>query len=928
MPTGTGKTAVLQASAFLLQANRVLVLTPSRLVREQIAEDFKRLGVLKRLGAVPTDIDDPKVMATTGRITELLQWEGLRDFDVVVATVPSVSPHIEQIPIPPADLFDLILVDEAHHSPAISWTATLDMFKKARRVLFTATPFRRDDREILGRFAYTYDLKRAYQDGVFGHIQFQLVDQIPPGDNRQQMEDIATAKAAELKLAADRAAGFDHLLMVRTDSKKRAAELVELYGEQTALRLKLIQGTHSLTYVKKVLTALAANELDGIVCVNMLGEGFDMPRLKVAAVHSPHRSLAVTLQFIGRFARTAGGRLGEATFLATASGVEVEAEKLYSAGAVWADIIPNLSAARVQREVEAREFIGTFERDVGTIPDLSDMSLYSLSPYAHVKIYRLREPFDINTMPNFGADREQIFGRVSEDTNSSVYVTRMMSPVAWSTDDELIDVEYDLFIFYFDPQSSLLFICASSRGDGLYRRVVRHLVGYDPKILGLSELNRALKELERARFFNVGMRNRQQSSLTESYRMLTGSHVDEAIRAEDARLFHRGHCFGSAIENGNEVTIGLSSASKIWSNTSFSLPQLLAWCQNLARKILDEKAAVTGSNLDLLQMGAIVSAMPARALWAEWDKDIYLDPPSARFEIDGRSFDDALTQFSLEVEESDADGVRLLLEGHSLGTRLQFKIAESPQFSYLSDEQTKVELAVGRRSEDIVDYLNDNPLNLMLDDWSRICGEEHFSAPAGLYTPFDSERIKVVDWEGDGVDIRAEYADNRGNIIPSSIQLFMERELNVDGNAVVFWDHGSGEAADFIVLRPAAEDGVNVTLYHCKAAGGAQPGNRVGDVYEVCAQAVKSIIWCDLPRLVDRLIDRMHRRKGVGKLVRGDVAAMSALALRRPVKFGMVVVQPGITKAGIEQRLAEVLAAANFHLVRAGHDELEVWGSA
>jgi superfamily II DNA or RNA helicase len=273
MPTGTGKTAVLQASAFMLQANRVLVLTPSRLVREQIADDFKTLGVLKRLGAIVADVAHPKVMATTGRITDPSQWEGLREFDVVVATVPSVSPHIEQILAPPPDLFDLILVDEAHHSPAASWTATLDMFKEARRVLFTATPFRRDDREILGRFAYTYDLKRAYQDGVFGHIQFQLVDQIQAGDNRQQMEDIATAKAAERKLAADRAAGFDHLLMVRTDSKKRAAELVELYGDHTALRLKLIQGTHSLSYVKRVLAALAANELDGIVCVNMLGEG-------------------------------------------------------------------------------------------------------------------------------------------------------------------------------------------------------------------------------------------------------------------------------------------------------------------------------------------------------------------------------------------------------------------------------------------------------------------------------------------------------------------------------------------------------------------------------------------------------------------------------------------------------------------------------
>lgn len=55
---------------------------------------------------------------------------------------------------------------------------------------------------------------------------------------------------------------------------------------------------------------------------------------------------------------------------------------------------------------------------------------------------------------------------------------------------------------------------------------------------------------------------------------------------------------------------------------------------------------------------------------------------------------------------------------------------------------------------------------------------------------------------------------------------------------------------------------------------------------------------------------------------------MHALATRRPVKFGMVVVQPGITKGGLQPRMAEMLAAANYHLVRAGHEELEVWGSA
>ena len=72
----------------------------------------------------------------------------------------------------------------------------------------------------------------------------------------------------------------------------------------------------------------------------------------------------------------------------------------------------------------------------------------------------------------------------------------------------------------------------------------------------------------------------------------------------------------------------------------------------------------------------------------------------------------------------------------------------------------------------------------------------------------------------------------------------------------------------------------------------------------------------------------MQRRKGVGRLVRGDVELMRELATRRPVKFGMVLVQPGITKANLEPRLAEVLAASNYYLIRGGHQQLEVWASA
>jgi len=317
MPTGAGKTTVLITVAFLLRPQRVLVLTPSRLVREQIAENFSILADLKKIEALPLDLPTPRVFATEGMIGSDEDWESLRQYDVVVATVPSVSPREGAIPEPPADLFDLVLVDEAHHSPARTWSRLLDLLRSAKQILFTATPFRRDEKEIKAKFIFTYDLRRAYQDRVFGDITFQPVER-----RGAASIDVAIAQATEAKFRSDRAAGLEHLVMVRTDGVARAKELKELYDRNTRLRLAFVSGQHSLGHVKRIVGKLRSNELDGIVCVNMFGEGFNLPNLKIAAVHSPHKSLAITLQFIGRFARTGQANIGGATFLAepTSSG--------------------------------------------------------------------------------------------------------------------------------------------------------------------------------------------------------------------------------------------------------------------------------------------------------------------------------------------------------------------------------------------------------------------------------------------------------------------------------------------------------------------------------------------------------------------------------------------------------------------------------
>lgn len=52
----------------------------------------------------------------------------------------------------------------------------------------------------------------------------------------------------------------------------------------------------------------------------------------IAALHDPHKSLAITLQFIGRFARTKKDTIGAATVIANVvdQRVEESLKKLYA----------------------------------------------------------------------------------------------------------------------------------------------------------------------------------------------------------------------------------------------------------------------------------------------------------------------------------------------------------------------------------------------------------------------------------------------------------------------------------------------------------------------------------------------------------------------------------------------------------------------
>src|SRR5664279_4592123 len=56
LPTGAGKTALMQILAFGLAATRVLVIEPSTILRDQVASSFETLQTLKEIGVIPAHV--------------------------------------------------------------------------------------------------------------------------------------------------------------------------------------------------------------------------------------------------------------------------------------------------------------------------------------------------------------------------------------------------------------------------------------------------------------------------------------------------------------------------------------------------------------------------------------------------------------------------------------------------------------------------------------------------------------------------------------------------------------------------------------------------------------------------------------------------------------------------------------------------------
>ena len=189
LPTGCGKTGVAVLASYVLNASRVLVITPSSIISEQVDDAYKNFLVKRGIIGQDAQLHFAPHKMLVKNAQQLLDEFSVRQADLVITNAHKVSDNdnprakvkLEDISAL-ANLFDLIIVDEAHHYPARTWRQFVDHFPNSKKIFLTATPEHRGEPILEEPPCYRLSQDDAVSNGVIRKVEF---DEITEGSEEE-----------------------------------------------------------------------------------------------------------------------------------------------------------------------------------------------------------------------------------------------------------------------------------------------------------------------------------------------------------------------------------------------------------------------------------------------------------------------------------------------------------------------------------------------------------------------------------------------------------------------------------------------------------------------------------------------------------------------------------------------------------------------
>lgn len=942
MPTGTGKTETMLTLLVHERFRRLLVLVPSDSLREQIGRKFETLGRLRQLGVLAADTLNPVV----GRLTKRFKTKDeATDYfcrcNVVISTVAVLTGLPNNVKAVLAESFDTLFIDEAHHVAARTWTDIKDLFSAkagTRVVQFTATPFREDGKLVDGKVAFRFPMRKAMQQGYFTKIHFLPVDADEDSD-----VDAEIAAVTVRRLRADLANGRDHVVMARTKTIKRAVDVMAIYQKLAPeFAPCCVHNKLSKTLVAAAKASLFSRATRIIVCVDMLGEGFDFPNLKIAALHDPHRSIAVTLQFVGRFTRD-DASAGEATAIACLADPRMDSriQSLYAEDADWNVLLDTLSEGKSEAAAARSDFLdgfGTEEDDL--------VSLRHIFPKMSTIIFRTGSSgWRPQKMEDgLGSNRTVRMGpRLNPTYRCALAITEESQPVPWGSTKLVTNTLWNLFLIYWDDKQRLLFINTSDHSNSM-KPLAEAVCGSDVQAVESEDVYKPFHGIQRMSLLNVGLKSRM-SHFTR-FRMLVGPDVAEGMSVTSLAGSSKTNVFVTGREGGRKVTLGASAKGRFWSYAvAYDMGEWVKWCQRLGQKVRDpsiKRETVLEGALIPTQIDQRPDVIPFAV---EWSDDI-LARSEDTVTLDFGSGDVPILDVSLEPvinRKEDPLQFNVVINGDVRTFEVVFhKIDIGVKFVQLTG--SPIHFRVRQRSYRLTDWFGEHPPCFLFADLSELEGNFLFRTRNPILPkPMPDKQIQPWAWPAN-VDIRKESHRRHLGMpyIPVQKHVFDEMQTTAWSASsgfsydIIFDDDGSGEAADIVALGTTATE-IRIDLFHCKYSGAATASARVGDLYEVCGQSARSVRWItSAPKLVSHLVKReidAIRSGAITRFIVGDRRLLRRYEQtigERKVIFRVFAVQPGLSKAEVATavNINEILASVETYLRQCVEIGLQVICSA
>lgn len=907
MPTGTGKTETMICAVVAQRCEKALIIVPSDLLRSQIGDKFATLGILRELGVVPDSVLSPIVGVLKKSPASLEELNTLIErANVVIITMSLINRLSEGFKSKIADSFSHLFIDEGHHVEAGTWKSFKLKFGRKPIVQFTATPYRNDGKKIDGKIIFNYPLSKAQEEEYFRPINF-----IPIYEFDDEKSDRSIAQKAIERLQLDLQNGYNHVVLVRSSRKSKAERLYnEVYKKYYSDYNPVLVYSGITKSEKERAIANIKNGISKIlVCVDMFGEGVDIPQLKIAAIHDRYKSLAITVQFIGRFARAQTG-LGEASVIANIANDDIDGaiKDLYREDADWNKLLKTISADAIGKEISlqdlSRGFSGFSMKDIGIEQLRPKMSMVAFTT--------LLTSWNVEGWKNVFDENKCIF-KVNEEEKIAIIIEKVDGKIEWSKVKEISNVNWELHLIYWNRETRVAFI--NSTNKSIHRKLSENIFS-DAKVISGEQTFRCLHGINRLMLATVGLNSKIDGPIR--YKMFAGIDVATGISEAQKENNEKSNLFGVGFDGNGPVSIGCSYKGRIWSRWIESLDYWRNWCNGIAIKLLDDEIKVTDVLKGVLVPEIIAQRPNIIPCTVEWPIDFQINVEDKATivlplgEYSANEVDILLDTFD------ETSPLRFVLVNDSFRATFELRFNETNNSAYyICLDKPSIDIKIGRSQQKIVDYFQQNGPLFRFVDQSVLESNYYTKLKHKDYIKIDEGSIITWDWKDVDITKESQGKNKEKNSIQyKTISVLSDRDYDI-----IFDDDNPGEIADIITIK-SRSDKIEFEFYHCKFSSKVTPGSRVDDLYVVCGQAQKSIIWKQNGvALIDRMISRERSQitKGDGtRFQKGDIRKLNEIKNRLkmfPFSLEISVVQPGVDSKAISDQMHQVLGSTKSYLL-------------